>query len=50
MAEGHGTEAAKHCPACGSILFRGYEPNLTDPGDVQPYEICTRCSYYQPLG
>ena len=50
MAEGHGSESSKHCPACSSILIRGYEPNLTDPGDVLPYEICARCNYYRQLG
>lgn len=38
----------KPCSNCGAPVYRGYEPNYLDPGDVHPYRECTRypeCDY-----
>jgi len=33
------------CPACHAPTRKAYRPNLLDPGDVEPYEWCTNCTW-----
>lgn len=33
------------CPACQSPTRKAYRPNLLDPGDIEPYEWCTNCTW-----
>lgn len=33
------------CPECRAPTNRAYRPNLLNPGDVEPYEWCSTCTW-----